>query len=57
MYTLNIGRTDGQQYLSQIQTTLPEGLVGLIPTVTQCGEAEAERGHLPGGQQNRRGRC
>ncbi len=47
-YTLNVGRTDGQQYLSQIQTTLPEGLVGLIPTVTQCGEAEANAGTCPG---------
>jgi hypothetical protein len=46
-YTLNIGRTDGQQYLSQIQTTLPEGLVGLIPTVTQCAEAEANAGTCP----------
>jgi hypothetical protein len=47
-YTLNISRTDGQQYLSQIQTTLPEGLVGLIPTVTQCAEAEANAGTCPG---------
>jgi len=46
-YTLNVGRTDGQQYLSQIKTTLPEGLVGLIPTVTQCGEAEANAGTCP----------
>jgi hypothetical protein len=46
-YTLNIERADGQQYLSQIQTTLPEGLVGLIPTVTQCGEAEANAGTCP----------
>jgi hypothetical protein len=47
-YTLNIGRTDGQQYLSQIKTTMPAGLVGLIPTVTQCGEAEANAGTCPG---------
>jgi hypothetical protein len=46
-YALNIGRTDGQQYLSQIATTLPEGVVGLIPTVTQCGEAEANAGTCP----------
>jgi hypothetical protein len=46
-YTLNIARTDGQQYLSQIQTTLPEGLVGLIPTVTQCAEAAANAGTCP----------
>jgi hypothetical protein len=46
-YTLNITRADGQQYLSQIKTTLPEGLVGLIPTVTQCAEAEANAGTCP----------
>ncbi len=46
-YTLNVARGDGQQYLSQIKTTLPEGLVGLIPTVTQCGEAEANAGTCP----------
>ncbi len=47
-YTLNIARAGGQQYLSQIQTTLPAGLVGLIPAVTQCGEAEANAGTCPG---------
>jgi hypothetical protein len=47
-YTLNIARAGGQQYLSQIQTTLPAGLVGLIPSVTQCGEAEANAGTCPG---------
>jgi hypothetical protein len=46
-YTLSIERADGQRYLSQIQTTLPEGLVGLIPTVTQCAEAEANAGTCP----------
>ncbi|MGH2903423.1 MAG: hypothetical protein ACRDK7_07570 [Solirubrobacteraceae bacterium] len=46
-YTLNIARADGQQYLSKIQTTLPAGLVGLIPTVTQCGEAQANAGTCP----------
>ncbi len=47
-YTLNITRPGGNQYLSQIQTTLPAGLVGLIPAVTQCGEAEANAGTCPG---------
>jgi hypothetical protein len=46
-YTLNIQRNDGNQYLSQIKTTLPEGLVGLLPTVTKCGEAEANAGTCP----------
>ena len=42
-YTLNIERADGQQYLSQIQTTLPEGLVGLIPTVTHAAKRKRTR--------------
>ena len=43
-YTLNLNRTDGQQYLAQVKTTLPEGLVGLIPTVPLCGEPQASKG-------------
>ena len=46
-YTLNIGRGEGQQYLSQIKTVLPEGLIGLLPTVTKCGEAQANSGECP----------
>jgi hypothetical protein len=46
-YTLNVQRSDGQQYLSQIKTVLPAGLVGLLPTVTKCGEAEANAGTCP----------
>ncbi len=47
-YTLNVGRNDGQQYLSQIKTVLPEGLVGLLPTVTQCPEPQASKGECSG---------
>jgi hypothetical protein len=47
-YTLNIQRADGQQYLSQIKTVLPEGLVGLLPTVTQCPEPQASKGECSG---------
>jgi hypothetical protein len=43
-YTLNLTRADGQQYLAQVKTTLPEGLVGLIPTVPLCGEPQASKG-------------
>jgi hypothetical protein len=43
-YTFNLARTDGQQYLSQVKTVLPPGLVGLIPSVPLCGEAEANAG-------------
>ncbi len=50
-YTLNEQRSDGQQYVSQIKTVLPAGLVGLLPTVTRCGEAEANAGTCPGASQ------
>jgi hypothetical protein len=50
-YTLNLGRNEGQQYLSQVKTVLPAGLVGLIPTVPLCGEAEANLGHCAVGSQ------
>jgi len=43
-YKFNLGRADGQQYLSQVKTVLPPGLVGLIPSVTPCGEPQAQAG-------------
>jgi hypothetical protein len=50
-YTLNLGRENGQQYLSQIKTVLPEGLVGLIPAVTRCGEPQAANGECTSASQ------
>ncbi|HEY4427689.1 MAG TPA: hypothetical protein VGN08_05755 [Solirubrobacteraceae bacterium] len=46
-YTFNLARGDGQQYLSQVRTVLPPGLVGAIPSVTQCGEPQAQSGACP----------
>jgi hypothetical protein len=43
-FTFNLTRPDGNQYLSQVKTTLPPGLVGAIPVVTQCGEPQASLG-------------
>lgn len=43
-YAVNLARSDGQQYLSQIKTVLPAGLVGAIPSVTLCGEPQAQSG-------------
>ncbi len=43
-YTFNLTRADGQQYLSQVQTTLPAGLLGAIPSVALCGEPQASAG-------------
>jgi hypothetical protein len=43
-YSYFLGREDGNQYLSQVKTVLPAGLVGQIPLVTQCGETQANAG-------------
>ncbi len=43
-YTFNLARADGQQYLSGLKTILPAGLVGAIPSVTLCGEPQAQAG-------------
>jgi len=50
-YTFNLSRTDGQQYLSQVSTTLPAGLLGAIPSVTLCGEPQAAAGTCPAASQ------
>jgi hypothetical protein len=43
-YTFNLARSDGQQYLAKVATTLPAGLVGAIPAVKLCGEPQATQG-------------
>jgi hypothetical protein len=43
-YTLNLHRTEGQQYLQKVSTTLPAGVVGEIPAITLCGEPQASQG-------------
>ena len=50
-YTFGLTRADGQQYLSQISTTLPAGLLGDIPSVTLCGEPRAAAGTCPAASQ------
>ncbi|HEV3070644.1 MAG TPA: hypothetical protein VGY76_04365 [Solirubrobacteraceae bacterium] len=46
-YTFNLARAAGQQYLSQLQTILPPGLLGAIPSVPLCGEPQAGTGTCP----------
>jgi hypothetical protein len=41
-FTFNLARPDGQQHLSQVRTVLPPGLVGQIPSVTLCSEAQVQ---------------
>jgi hypothetical protein len=43
-FTLNLTRSEGQQYLSKVTATLPPGLVGKIPAVPLCGEPQATLG-------------
>jgi hypothetical protein len=50
-YTFNLTRADGQQYLSKVSTVLPAGLVGVIPSVTLCGEPQAAAGTCPAASQ------
>jgi hypothetical protein len=50
-YTFNLTRSDGNQYLGKVSTTLPPGLVGEIPKVTLCGEPQAQAGTCGVGSQ------
>jgi hypothetical protein len=43
-FTFQLTRADAQQYVSRITTTLPPGLVGAIPSVALCDEAQANAG-------------
>ena len=46
-FVFTITRPQGQQYLSQMKTTLPPGLVAKIPSVPLCQEAQANAGTCP----------
>jgi hypothetical protein len=46
-FTFNVARGDGQQYLSQVKTILPPGLLGDIPSVPLCSEAQASSETCP----------
>jgi hypothetical protein len=43
-FATTIGREDGDQQLQGVQLHLPPGLQGLIPSVTPCGEPQANEG-------------
>jgi hypothetical protein len=42
--TLSFARTDSDEFLSAIQTTLAPGLLGMISSVSLCGEPQAAQG-------------
>ncbi len=50
-FTFNLERPEGDQYLSQLTTTLPKGLAGAVPAVEQCPEPQASQGACPAGSQ------
>jgi hypothetical protein len=50
-FTLNLTRKDGEQYLSNVHTILPPGLVGKIPVVPLCPEPNASIGNCPSASQ------
>ncbi len=43
-FVYNLSRSDGNQNLAKVQTVLPPGLVGLIPSVKLCNEPQAAAG-------------
>jgi hypothetical protein len=43
-WNFNLHRSDGNQNLGRVQTTLPAGLVGLIPSVKLCNDPQAASG-------------
>ena len=46
-FSFSLSRADAQQYLSRVTVTLPPGLVGAIPTVPLCSDAQANAGTCP----------
>ena len=50
-FTFNLARADAQQYLSRVSVTLPPGLVGAIPSVPLCSDAQANAGTCPAASQ------
>lgn len=46
-FALQLKRSDGEQNVSALQVTLPEGLSGSIANVPVCGEPQAEQGACP----------
>jgi hypothetical protein len=50
-FNFSLTRGEGHQYVSKLTTVLPPGLVGKIPSVTLCGEPQAQRGECTSASQ------
>ena len=43
-FTMTMSREDGQQPLQSVQLHLPPGLLGMVSSVAECGQAQADAG-------------
>jgi hypothetical protein len=50
-FTMTLARKDGEQTLGSLDMTLPPGLAGILSSVVQCGEAQADAGTCPAASQ------
>ncbi|HEV3322533.1 MAG TPA: hypothetical protein VG147_10155 [Solirubrobacteraceae bacterium] len=50
-FVLQLTRQDGEQDLSGLEATLPEGLLAKLAGVPECGEAQANAGTCPEGSE------
>jgi hypothetical protein len=50
-FTLGLTRPEGKQYISSLSTTLPAGMIGEIPAVPLCEEAQAAAQKCPAASQ------
>jgi hypothetical protein len=50
-FTLGLTRPEGQQYISSLSTALPEGMIGQIPAVPLCKQAQASADKCPAASQ------
>ncbi len=50
-FNVQVTRKDGEANVSQIETTLPEGLVAKLAGLPLCGGAQAASGNCPAGSQ------
>jgi hypothetical protein len=44
---MNLSREDREQFVKGIQVATPPGLLGILASVTLCGEPDADNGHCP----------
>lgn len=50
-FVLNVGRSDGEQNLSTIDATLPEGVTSMLAGVPACADADASAGNCDAASQ------